>query len=430
MTIFYFTGTGNSLFAARKIADATGATLVSIPQAIAGQRAYTDDAIGFVYPQYANGLPKMVRRFIVNNTFKADYFFAVDLYAFIHINALGEIASLIPLNYGAYLKTPMNFILLFGAPKNPAAMLTKAESKLKKIINDIKSGVNKRVKPSKKIGNATKHFGESNFKVTAGCTRCGICVKACPAANIKLDEMIKFNNRCETCFACVNLCPAHAIYSKKAMLKRRQYRNPIISADEIIAANSTISGGIKMKIVNMQTLNEVQRTQAAQMLTDELPLGWANLADALEEIADRVDNIERDGDGESLFLAAVEDGQVLGWVGMLPTYNGKVYELHPLVVRSDMQRRGIGAALVRAIEKAAKERGGLTLQLGADDDSPGGETSLANVDLYDDLPRRIQEFEAGTHQAAFYMKLGFKIIGVMPDANGVGKPDIFLAKRL
>ena len=185
-----------------------------------------------------------------------------------------------------------------------------------------------------------------------------------------------------------------------------------------------------MEIVNMQILNQTQREQAAQMLTDELPLGWATLADALEEVNDRLDNIERDGDGESLFLAAIESGEVLGWVGMLPSYCGRVYELHPLVVRHDQQRKGIGTQLVRALENAAKERGGLTLHLGADDERPGGETSLANTDLYDDLPRRISAFDAGTHQAAFYMKLGFKIIGVMPDANGIGKPDIFMAKRL
>ncbi|MCL2030046.1 MAG: GNAT family N-acetyltransferase [Oscillospiraceae bacterium] len=194
--------------------------------------------------------------------------------------------------------------------------------------------------------------------------------------------------------------------------------------------NPEIYGGIEMKIVNMQTLNPTQRTQAAQMLTDELPLGWATLADAFEEVTDRVDNLERDGDGEALFLAAVEEEEVLGWIGMLPSYSGRVYELHPLVVRRDQQRKGIGTMLVRALEKEAGKRGGLTLYLGADDERPGGETSLANADLYDDLPRRLREFEAGTHQASFYMKLGFKIIGVMPDANGTGKPDIFLAKRL
>ena len=237
MTIFYFTGTGNSLFAARKITDIAGAELVSMPQAIAEQKTYTDDSIGFVYPQYSIGLPKMVRSFILNNTFNADYFFAVDLYSFIHANALGEIAALIPLNYGAYLKTPNNFILLFNPPKDPSIMLAKAESKLENITNDIINRVDKPVKSRKSIGNATKYFGKSKFKLTANCTKCGVCIKICPASNIKLDENINFGDSCENCFACVNLCPAHAIYTTKLMLKRRQYHNPVISVDEIAEAN-------------------------------------------------------------------------------------------------------------------------------------------------------------------------------------------------
>ena len=238
MTIFYFTGTGNSLFAAQKIADATDATLISIPQAIGEKKSYTDDAIGFVYPQYANGLPKMVRRFILDNEFKADYFFAIDLYAFIHINALGEISSLLPINYGVYLKTPMNFIILYSAPKKPRKILAKAEIKLDKIIADVKNRVNRSIKPRKGEGNATKHFCKSDFKVTEDCKQCGICTKVCPANNIVQGDGVAFGNQCELCFACVNFCPSQAIYSKKAMLKRRQYRNPIISVDEISAVNT------------------------------------------------------------------------------------------------------------------------------------------------------------------------------------------------
>ena len=245
MTIFYFTGTGNSLFAARKIADSFGAILISIPKVITEQRTYSDDCIGFVYPQYANGLPKMVRGFILSNTFKADYFFAVDLYAFIHINALGEIAGIVPLNYGAYLKTPNNFIFLYSAPKNPGKVMAKADNRLAKIIHDINNRIDKPIKPRNDPGNATKYFGESKFKVNADCTKCGACSKVCPANNIDFSGSPRFNNDCELCYACINACPAHAIYSSKATLKRRQYRNPIISIEEIAKANDNQQQEVK-----------------------------------------------------------------------------------------------------------------------------------------------------------------------------------------
>jgi len=191
-----------------------------------------------------------------------------------------------------------------------------------------------------------------------------------------------------------------------------------------------------MQLADMHTLSESQRAQAAQMLCDEQPLGWPTLADALREVrywldADLRPEFERKAEGGNpFFLAALEGSDVLGWCGILPSYAGKVWELHPLVVRHDWQRKGVGTALVRALEDTARARSGLTLWLGADDELSGGETSLAGADLYDDLPRRLREFDPCAHQSAFYLKLGFRIIGVMPDANGPGKPDIFLAKRL
>ena len=179
-----------------------------------------------------------------------------------------------------------------------------------------------------------------------------------------------------------------------------------------------------MDIVDMRTLDNAQRLQAAHMLVDELPIGWPTLADATREVGER---LQEEG---AAFFAAVHDNAVIGWCGILPSYFGKVFELHPLVVRKDWQRKGVGTKLVNAVEQEAKQRGGLTLWLGADDERPGGETSFANVDLYDDLPRRLREFNPGTHQAGFYLKLGFHIMGVMPDANGPGKPDIYFAKKL
>lgn len=179
-----------------------------------------------------------------------------------------------------------------------------------------------------------------------------------------------------------------------------------------------------MQILNMTQLNETQIQQAAQILTDSIPAGWPTLKDAMQEIAELLVP-------DNTLLAAVEGNEVLGWGGILaPHYSGNVFELHPLAVRTDQRNKGIGRAIVTALEDAARARGGLTIQLGADDELDGGETSLANVDLYDDLPSRIASFDPGTHQSGFYLKLGYSIIGVMPDANGRGKPDIYFGKRL
>jgi ferredoxin len=132
----------------------------------------------------------------------------------------------------------MNFIFLLNSPKNPINMLDKAEKNLDKIISEITNRKSKAIKPKKAIGNATKYFGEAKFMLTPGCSKCGTCALVCPTNNIILGDVITFHNRCENCYACVNLCPAHAIYANKATLKRRQYRNPYVSAAQIAEVNS------------------------------------------------------------------------------------------------------------------------------------------------------------------------------------------------
>lgn len=179
-----------------------------------------------------------------------------------------------------------------------------------------------------------------------------------------------------------------------------------------------------MQIINMARLNETHIIQAAQILTDSIPIGWPTLQKALDEVKERLIP-------ENTLLAAVEGNIVIGWGGILaPEYNGNVFELHPLAVRSDKRNQGIGREIVTALENEARVQGGLTIHLGADDERGDGETSFANVDLYNDLPGKIKSFIPGTHQSGFYLKLGYKIIGVMPDANGKGKPDIYFGKRL
>jgi len=181
----------------------------------------------------------------------------------------------------------------------------------------------------------------------------------------------------------------------------------------------------KLNIVNMNILNDEQKKQAAQILVDVLPIWMPTLEKAIHEVT-----VRWSGNINNVFIAALDNDEVIGWCGMLSQNDGRVYEVHPLAVRRDWQRKGIGGKLLDEITSIAREKGGLTLQLGASDEKAGGETSFANVDLYDDLPKHINNFDPGTHQAAFYLKHGFKIIGVMPDQYGKGKPSIFFGKRL
>jgi len=124
-----------------------------------------------------------------------------------------------------------------------------------------------------------------------------------------------------------------------------------------------------------------------------------------------------------------DSGLVLGWIAGISMYGGRVWELHPLVVSRSYRRRGIGRALVEDLERLVALRGALTLWAGSDDEN--GETTLGGADLYPDIPGAIRSIRnVGHHPYEFYLRLGFRIAGVLPDANGRGKPDIFLAKRV
>jgi len=181
-----------------------------------------------------------------------------------------------------------------------------------------------------------------------------------------------------------------------------------------------------MIIVDLATQPDHTVEQAAVMLVHEFhePRGWSSLDSARQEVA----RVMREG-----FARGMVDGDaLLGWVGglALEAYGGRVYELHPMVVRRTHRRRGIGRALAEAFELEAGRRGALTATLGTDDDS--GITSLADVDLYDNLPQHIAALHdrGRNHPFIFYRKVGYVVTGVMPDANGPGRPDIYMSKPI
>jgi aminoglycoside 6'-N-acetyltransferase I len=130
-----------------------------------------------------------------------------------------------------------------------------------------------------------------------------------------------------------------------------------------------------------------------------------------------------------LGYAVLEDDRLLGWIGAQRSY-AHGWEIHPLVVAPDRQRRGIGSALLERLEARARGDGVLTLFLGSDDDYGG--TTLYGRDLLPDVLGHAATVEATPrgHALTFYRRHGYRIVGVLPDVNGPGRPDILMAKRL
>ena len=182
-----------------------------------------------------------------------------------------------------------------------------------------------------------------------------------------------------------------------------------------------------MHIQDLNQTDEPLIQQAGQLLCEAFGLNWPNawptLADAVEEVREffAAERVAR--------VAVNDDGILLGWIGGIEMYDGNVWELHPLAVRPAWQGQGIGRALVEDLETQVAARGGKTLYLGTDDEN--GMTSLAGIDLYPNVWEHIGRLRnLRRHPYEFYQKLGFVIVGVLPEANGPGKPDIFMAKRV
>ena len=127
-----------------------------------------------------------------------------------------------------------------------------------------------------------------------------------------------------------------------------------------------------MRIIDLHPGYEQIIEQAAVILVEAFkerwPDAWPDLDSALSEVHESLcdDRISR--------VAVDDHGSVLGWVGAIKMYDGRVWELHPLAVRPRAQGRGVGRALVEDLEKQVAERG---LVIGLD----GFDVALRDIDI-------------------------------------------------
>jgi ferredoxin len=254
-TLYYYTGTGNSLWTARKIADRLGgANLVSIPVVREETVRPPAGTVGLVFPVYIWGVPAPVIRFL--DKLKGagpEYLFAVAVNGGQVSNTLVQLAKLssergLVLSAGFSLKTPSNYIP-WGGP-GPKEKLDKifaaAGEKTAKIAADV---LDRKVQNVEKgplwqriiftwiYKTSFPHVPEMDkrFWIDEKCNGCEVCAKVCPAANVVMhDGKPAWNHRCEQCYACLQWCPREAIQYGKKTPKYQRYHHPEIVLKDVL----------------------------------------------------------------------------------------------------------------------------------------------------------------------------------------------------
>lgn len=257
--IFYFSGTGNSLYVAKDLAKNNNETLISISALVRENKAsyqYTlkdDEAVGFVYPIYAWAPPKMVLEFIEKlefKNYKDNYIFSVATCGANIGNTVKIIEKILEnkkmeLNSAFSVAMPSNYIIMgdVEAKEEQNKKLSAVDIELKDIneaigkrvtgMYDIEKGSFSWVRTSIINTLFSKAISTKKFYADDKCTGCGICEKVCNCGTIKVDKKPVWGDKCVQCLACVNLCPAKAIQYGKSTESKGRYKNPKISLEEL-----------------------------------------------------------------------------------------------------------------------------------------------------------------------------------------------------
>ena len=249
-TIFYFSGTGNTLYVARKISEALGGCS---HQSMAtfqadGQIGGADERVGFVFPSYYGNLPRIVKRFIEGLDIHPEtwLFGTVTMGAPMGLGN-GAAASLekaltqkrLTLQYCNGITMPRNYVLKYNplSPESSRKYNAKADKRVKNVVEDVKSGKTAIRKNSITSNNLYENIEslDESYSVEEHCSSCGQCEKICPVQNIKLvNDRPQWQHRCEHCVACISWCPEKAIQYGKETNERRRYHNEAVKALELM----------------------------------------------------------------------------------------------------------------------------------------------------------------------------------------------------
>jgi len=252
--VFYFSGTGNSLYVAQNIALNQNDNVLSVAECLKnGQFEFTlaeNEAVGFVFPIYFYGMSTILLDFVskmkIGNYQPDTFIYSICTCGGSTGNAMNRLKGLLRnnqyhLNSGYSVIMPDNYILMFNLlpeEKKQEEILKLAETQLTRInkyISDrtkdsfiLDKGAFPRLMtftsyPLYQLGRSTKPF-----HTTGDCIGCGLCERICPCSMIHLVSGVPIwdEGKCTQCLACIHRCPVKAIQHGKKTYNRGRYINP------------------------------------------------------------------------------------------------------------------------------------------------------------------------------------------------------------
>ncbi len=257
--IYYYSGSGNSLSVAKKVAEKLGHTdLFSIYNLRDDARVPEKyDRVGIVSATWFVRPPRIVKEicqklridrkqrvFIIATCGGYDGYVCIDLKAILQPKTDYAVQTFM-------LPMPPNHIVGFSPFPDWAnsLYLRHEKSATTKIAERIKSNRptrNRKGLNRKALNWVSKTFNqallgvdrdsvEGGFYTTADCTKCGICEKICKNGNIVLTKNgVVWGHDCQQCMACIMWCPNHAIRHPNVPEKRRRYHHPDITLQDMI----------------------------------------------------------------------------------------------------------------------------------------------------------------------------------------------------
>ena len=230
----YFSGTGNTKYCVEYAVHRLGggaAYAIESDGAIAAVQS--SDEIVFAYPVQFSNVPKIVRDFIVSNSYlwRGKKIFVIATMGLFSGDGAGCSARLFK-KYGAeilgglHLKMPdcIGDVKLLKKPLDEnRKIIAEAEHKMDAAINSIKGGTYPRdglhffcriaglFGQRLYFGGKTQRYYTKIRTDESKCVKCGLCVSLCPMANIKIEDRVIYQNKCTMCYRCFAHCPRQAI---------------------------------------------------------------------------------------------------------------------------------------------------------------------------------------------------------------------------